>query len=595
MRNILGVVCASLVALGGIGAAEAAPDASAPAATAAAAETVPWVPAQGLWWNPAEHGIYYHVSAGPDAFLFVAITTYEPDGEPTFVVMQGPFEPTSRAEWNVTGVTGRLRSPLYRMEGGACDGCPYRNPRTVPSGLGVAEIEFRNDGRAVFRGAGRESRIERYPLFTRAEALPRERLVGRWSARVRTPFDDRVLDVFVTPGVPYPRADEPVGPIAAFAVPERLGVAPVEPASLPFNTLGARDDGTLRAFTYFCGTRLGCVSGEPDVVHERDGVLYVRGTTGSPDGDLVPYEATLRRLGPVPAEAPNAPAAPHPQDAEPGAWRPAQGLWWNPAAHGTYHHLSVGADGFLFAAITTYRADGEPTFFVMQGEFEPTPLAEWRATGVTGRLRSPLYRMEGGQALGGDYRNSRTVPSGLQGVYEFRDDGRAAFRQDGVETPLERFPLFTTADALPRSRLRGTWALVAKTAREELRGTVVIGERVGSRYYFPPRSFRDDELLSFDCVGCDPAAAARLLGSTLQLAAADDGRLRLLGVGGCTRAGLCGSAVARVLHERDGVLYGRYPFALTSDPDGIMDVQIVLQRIDPPRAAGRAANAAGVP
>ena len=43
----------------------------------------PWRPAQGLYWNPSEHGTYYHVSVGPTGYLFVAITTYRPDGAPT--------------------------------------------------------------------------------------------------------------------------------------------------------------------------------------------------------------------------------------------------------------------------------------------------------------------------------------------------------------------------------------------------------------------------------------------------------------------------------------------------------------------------------
>jgi hypothetical protein len=57
------------------------------------------LPSQGLYWNPREHGIYYHLSVGPDGYGFVAITLFRPDGEPTFL------EPISKSS------AGRARSP----------------------------------------------------------------------------------------------------------------------------------------------------------------------------------------------------------------------------------------------------------------------------------------------------------------------------------------------------------------------------------------------------------------------------------------------------------------------------------------------------
>jgi hypothetical protein len=156
----------------------------------AAGEPLPWVPAQGLYWNPLEHGTYYNVSVGPDGYALVAITLFDNQGEPTFLIMQGPYESLPIDAWrrslsSAAPTIGRLRSPLYRMQNGQCLGCPHREPQTLASEFGTAEIEFGMHGQARFLWRGNTTPIERFPLYASTRALPEQRVPGRWAADVR--------------------------------------------------------------------------------------------------------------------------------------------------------------------------------------------------------------------------------------------------------------------------------------------------------------------------------------------------------------------------------------------------------------------------
>ena len=525
----------------------------------------PWLPAQGAYWNPSEHGIYYHVSVGPAGFLFVAITHYTSDGAPTFSVMQGPFEPTSYADWISSGVTGRLHSPLYRMSGGQCIDCAYRPSRTTASDLGDAEIEFRNDGAAVFKQGGRATPIERYPLYQDAASLPRNRLKGRWQARFNgtTLSGHTEFNAIVEIG-------EPATGLAISPDSQLLSVTCVECSrsqlalTRVMSAFGASDSGALRAYGVEChGFAPICEPAVRGVVHERDGTLLVRGTAIT-----LPFEITMQRMG--------EPCGPRYSACEPSnvmnvpyaaAWVPPLGLYWDAAQPGIYYHVSVGPGGYMLVAITTYDANGEPTFFVMQGPYRPSSLDDglhlWITTGEIGRLQSPLYRMSGGQCIGCAYRNPTVAPSELGGAeLVFFDGGRAEFRHAGKTSPISTYPLYTDASGLPRSRLQGRWVAVEPIGDVPwISGIVEIAE-----------SGDDPGKLEVLCVDCDYTLDYHL-GAKADIDASEQPYRLFVRDGG-----LASELPAFELHERDGILYARSARERSTEYGNI---NLVFKRIGP--------------
>jgi hypothetical protein len=177
-----------------------------------------WYPTQGAWWNPEEHGIYYWVNVGPGGFMSFVLTLYDEDGEPTFLKMQGAYEPASPLEW-CSGLIGRLRSPLYRMHGGQCLGCDYRDSETVASEFGEAEVIFRYAGTAVFRWREREVQIEPYPLYTDHAHQPEAALAGRWLLSHRAWVDDfRFSEVELVPVEALPDGHPPAFTTPAYRI-----------------------------------------------------------------------------------------------------------------------------------------------------------------------------------------------------------------------------------------------------------------------------------------------------------------------------------------------------------------------------------------
>jgi hypothetical protein len=544
-------------------------------ATARAA--TPWLPAQGPYWNPSEHGIYYHVSVGPTGFVFVGVTLFGADGAPTSLVMQGPFEPTALDEWRASGVTGRLHSPLYRMDGGACFGCDppaARVARTVPSEFGDAEIEFRNDGRAVFRHAGRATPIQHYPLFTSTSSLPRNRLGGRWQIHYSGDTEagpqeiDAVVEIGRTTGVRGTPGGAPTSGVGDFRADEALSIECVDcrrgQTLIPLpNVLAAKDDGTLRLYSTGC-VRIVCIQTLTAVVHERDGTLFARSVGESGRA----YEITLQRLGdrcgPRFDDCYVSPS----QTLVP--WTPPAGLWWDASNDGVYYHVGVGPDGFLFVAITLFERSGDPTFLVMQGQFEPAALSTWALRNETGRLRSPLYRMSGGQALDGAYRNPVIAPSELgDAEIVFRSGGHAELRRSGATTALSTYPLYADAAGLPANRLQGRW--VAFWRRDTVSSSSGIVDLVPTG---------DAQRLRVHCTDCDYRTAAAL-GPRAEIAVESD-PWPLFKLEGYSSSA---TQPAFEFHERDGVLYGRKSRAELSgvgvELQPVLNAELILARLRP--------------
>jgi hypothetical protein len=261
--------------------------------------TNPWLPQQGLWWNPAEHGIYYNVAVGPDQFVMVTVTLFDEAGEPTFLVMQGQLNVAPYLGWAATDVIGWLDSPLYEMRGGQCLDCAYRNSQTTPSRFGDATLVFLSGRRAEFRWQGRRIPIETYPLYADAGGLPEQRLRGRYYAVLRgagSTTDSGLIDI--VPGGAPGATDTGTSALALRCGRCDPGVA----------ALVARGDALLATETHVTFVRTDATrpSGHTDVLdfHETDRSLSGRPSRPSAPDALPrdsPLQLELYRLGDVPS------------------------------------------------------------------------------------------------------------------------------------------------------------------------------------------------------------------------------------------------------------------------------------------------------
>lgn len=83
---------------------------------------------------------------------------------------------------------------------------------------------------------------------------------------------------------------------------------------------------------------------------------------------------------------------------------PQRGAYFDREKGGAGILVDHGLGGGVFVALFLYAPNGAPTFYTLQGAYEPTPRPDaWRSETV-GRLRSPLYLSSGGECLGCPYR-----------------------------------------------------------------------------------------------------------------------------------------------------------------------------------------------
>ncbi len=96
-----------------------------------------FLPASGMWWNPAEPGKGYNFEFQNEK-VFVSIFAYDAGGKGKFFTAAGDFNATSRSFSNT----------LLEVDGGSCLGCP---PGSVPStkSLGTVTVTWTDAGTAT--------------------------------------------------------------------------------------------------------------------------------------------------------------------------------------------------------------------------------------------------------------------------------------------------------------------------------------------------------------------------------------------------------------------------------------------------------------
>lgn len=124
---------------------------SIPGTASAAAGGLPFMPFDGLWWNPDESGTGYGLQVQRDVMV-MTMFSYTPAGEPVWYYAPG------RLAGNGTGVT--VSGSLERYSGGQCASCAYLRPRMAASD-GAFTIVFTSPTSATIQlPGGRTARIE---------------------------------------------------------------------------------------------------------------------------------------------------------------------------------------------------------------------------------------------------------------------------------------------------------------------------------------------------------------------------------------------------------------------------------------------------
>jgi len=135
---------------------------------------------------------------------------------------------------------------------------------------------------------------------------------------------------------------------------------------------------------------------------------------------------------------------------------PQLGMYYDRTQSGSGLTLDRGLNGAMFVALYTYDTEHNPTFYTLQGNFIPTSESERFATGVLGKLQSPVIKTSGGQCIGCPYVAPTVSVVDELGVAEITWSARRAVVKIGSQT--------WTMDATDFDRhesdlMKGTWLM----------------------------------------------------------------------------------------------------------------------------------------
>lgn len=135
---------------------------------------------------------------------------------------------------------------------------------------------------------------------------------------------------------------------------------------------------------------------------------------------------------------------------------PQLGIYYDRTQPGSGLMLDMGLNGAMFVTLYTYDVEHKPTFYILQDTFAPSSESERFATGVIGKLQSPVYRSTGGQCIGCPYVGPTLTAVEEMGTAEIVWSARRAVVHVGAQT--------WTMDAADFDRpegdlMKGTWLM----------------------------------------------------------------------------------------------------------------------------------------
>lgn len=132
---------------------------------------------------------------------------------------------------------------------------------------------------------------------------------------------------------------------------------------------------------------------------------------------------------------------------------PNEGMYYDPEQGGTGLGVDIDANGYVFATLYAYDPAGNPTFYAMQGYFQPA--ADAAEAGFLGTLDAPLYSAHGGECLGDGcaYQQPTAAATGLQAHIVWTNSRRATLTIGAQTWALQAAHATTSVEDM----LSGTW------------------------------------------------------------------------------------------------------------------------------------------
>lgn len=134
------------------------------------------LPTTGLWWSSGENGHFLQLAIGPGGYVLATLTESDAQGQPTYQVLQGPFE---ASDVRAGDGLGRIASNFYRVVDSACIECGPADGRTVDTGR-FGALRFTDGTHAeLLDRSGVVRRYELFPLLTDARQTTAERVADQ--------------------------------------------------------------------------------------------------------------------------------------------------------------------------------------------------------------------------------------------------------------------------------------------------------------------------------------------------------------------------------------------------------------------------------
>lgn len=133
-------------------------------------------PSAGLWWSPNENGHFMQLAIGPGGYVLATLTEADGFGQPTYRVLQGPYEASDARSGEGLG---RVSSNFYRVVDSTCLECGPADGRTLDTGV-AGVLRFLDGTHAELLDRSQVlRRYELFPLLTDARQTTAERVAGQ--------------------------------------------------------------------------------------------------------------------------------------------------------------------------------------------------------------------------------------------------------------------------------------------------------------------------------------------------------------------------------------------------------------------------------
>lgn len=134
------------------------------------------LPSTGLWWSAGQNGHFLQLAIGPGGYALATLTESDAQGQPTYRVLQGPFE---ASDVQAGDGLGRIASNFYRVVDSTCIECGPADGRTVDTGS-FGALRFSDGTHAeLLDRSGVVRRYELFPLLTEARQTTAERVTDQ--------------------------------------------------------------------------------------------------------------------------------------------------------------------------------------------------------------------------------------------------------------------------------------------------------------------------------------------------------------------------------------------------------------------------------